>query len=83
MVSGLVKLRWCDGRNCLLGAGVGAGEVLALLAGLGGSAVGIIAWSWERILGRRRGPWVRMGERAGVVRAVLGARVDSGDEFKE
>ena len=51
----------------------GAGAVLARLVGRGATAEGIMAWSWLRILGRRSGPWVRMGDRAGVVRRVLGA----------
>ena len=62
----------------------GPGEVLARLAGRGATAEGIMAWSWLRILGRRSGPWVRMGDRAGVVRRVLGAETESeGDDSKE
>ncbi len=62
----------------------GAGEVLARFAGRGATAEGIMAWSWVRILGSSRGPWVRTGERAGVVRRVLGAETDSdGDESNE
>ncbi len=59
----------------------GAGAVLARLVGRGATAEGIMAWSWLRILGRRSGPWVRMGDRAGVVRRVLGAEeTDETDE---
>jgi len=43
-----------------------------------------MAWSWLLILGRRRGPWVRIGERAGVVRRVLTVTAESeGDDSKE
>ena len=57
IVSGLVKLRWCDGRYALLLA-VGAGDVLCRLGGepLAAAAEGTMAWSWERILGSKRGP---------------------------
>ena len=62
----------------------GAGDVLARLAGRGAAVDGAKAWSWLRILGRRSGPWVRMGDRAGVVRRVLGAETESeGDDSKE
>lgn len=62
----------------------GAGEVRARLAARGAAVEGRIAWSWLRILGRRSGPWVRMGDRAGVVRRVLGAVSESeGDDSKE
>ena len=41
-------------------------------------------WSWLRILGSSRGPWVRMGDRAGVVLRVLVLMAESeGDDSKE
>jgi hypothetical protein len=52
--------------------------------GAGAAVWGPMAWSWLRILGSRRGPWVRTGDRAGVVRRVLGADAESeGDDSKE
>ncbi len=67
-VSGLVKLRAWAGRKTVRLGREGGGEVLARLAGEGAAAwatQGPMAWSWLRILGRRSGPWVRMGEAGG------------------
>ena len=61
----------------------GAGEVLRRFGAGAAMLAGVMAWSWLRILGRRRGPWVRMGDRAGVVRRVLGAVTDTESEGDE
>ena len=60
----------CEGRKAARLVAAGAGEVLARF-GAGAAVWGPMAWSWLRILGKRRGPCVRMGDRAGVVRRVL------------
>jgi hypothetical protein len=56
MVSGLVWLRVCEGLKALLFGPTGPGEVLARLDAWGTALEGMMAWSWLRILGRRRGP---------------------------
>lgn len=67
----------------------GAGEVLARFEGLaagGGTTLGTMFWSWERILGNKRGPCVRItGDRDGVVLAVVAVETtdSGGDELTE
>lgn len=63
----------------------GPGIVLARLGAGAATADGSMAWSWLRILGRRRGPWVRMGDRlrTGVVLRVLVWLTDSEGDSKE
>lgn len=84
MASGLVKLRVCVGRKALFFTPDGGGDVLMRFGGEGAIDEAPMAWSWLRILGNSRGPWVRIGERAGVVLRVLVVANDSeGDDSME
>lgn len=89
IASGLVKLLECVGRAFeFLRMPAGEGDVL-IRFGFGGETAVVepMAESWDLILGRSRGPWVRIGDRAGVVMRVLQAlsvvKESEGDESKE